>query len=77
MSKRNILIGYDAEQAERAMLADIEECGCTGKEGPRHTSDYTRNGTYYVHQCDSRSRFYNSVTGRVEGRSHCSCDYCF
>ena len=78
MSKQIQLYGEAAQIAAIAMMEDSIACGCNGARGPvAHSRDRLVNGVYIAYQCDSRSRSYNPATGRVEGRAHCTCDYCF
>ncbi len=79
MSKKRTFDGKVAIDAHMALIRDREACGCTVvvSAGPSHSRDYFNNGLYFAYQCDSRSRSFNSTTGQMEGRAHCSCEGCF
>jgi hypothetical protein len=78
MSRSVMLTGEAAEDAKLAMAYDEVSCpDCNPGNIVRHTRDFVRNGVYMASQCDSRSRWYNPKTKVVEGRAHCTCDYCF
>lgn len=66
-----------------ALKADIEDCGCTGKGPVPHATTYTHGdvpgsrAAAHSYHCRSGSRWFNPVTRQMEGRRHCTCDYCF
>lgn len=76
-------------EAQAAIEADKASCpSCkagtpvshnTGGVFSRRVSPIVKE-TYSVastYQCRSGSRWYNPATKKMEGRAHCTCDYCW
>lgn len=70
-------------EVSAALAADIEACGCKGKAGPTHATTYvhgdspTSKASAHSYVCRSGSRHFNPNTRQMEGRAHCTCDYCY
>ena len=87
-SWKTLKIEEITEMAE-AIEADRAACGHPGKSGmPDHNTGSTRmagvdnfgneyHAVAYTYHCRSGSRWFNPVTRKMEGRSHCTCDGCF
>ena len=62
-----------------ALDKEISGCGLCQQNYPvRHGVNYVdADGRATTHRCPSYSRFYNPLTRQFEGRSHCTCDYCW
>lgn len=66
---------YDAQEA---LDFDTFKCpGCVDGFRPKHGTTLITKNMCYTYQCASGSRWYNPATSMMEGRSHCTCDYCF
>lgn len=77
-----VLRGEEALRAAEALIAHRAQCTVSfghGTPGPMHDHmwyDMT-SGLFHNGGCSSGSLFYNVNTGKIEGRAHCTCDYCF
>jgi len=73
----------DIAECAAALAADIEACGCVGTTPVRHATTSTHGdspvskASAHTYQCRSGSRWFNPQTRKMEGRAHCTCDYCF
>lgn len=82
-----------AEIAECAAALAKDKADCltcqSGEAGPIHATtwthgDYPASGGHpggrasaHSHRCPSGSRWFNPETRQMEGRKHCTCDYCY
>ncbi len=77
----------EVAEVRAALLADMKDCpSCNTPGNPvKHATTYiTEAGERDTHvpaahsyHCRSNSRWFNPATRQMEGRPHCTCDYCF
>ncbi len=78
MKRAITLTGEAAKNAALAWKADMDACqSCVPGNIVSHGTSYSRADTFVTYRCNSLSRWYNPATKVVEGRAHCTCDYCF
>lgn len=78
MNRLQIYNPETVKLAAEAIAADIAACpSCKTGTPVSHCTSYIYNGTLYTRRCDSGSRWFNPATMQMEGRRHCTCDYCF
>ena len=77
----------DIADMRLAIYADQLDCTtCANLHNPvKHCTSYIvemserdgRLASAHTYRCRSGSRWYNPETRQMEGRAHCTCDYCF
>lgn len=83
----NSWVTYDVKEMGRVRLlvnADKKACPCSQNPNDPTTHIHTYFGAGLggvpfgrSYTCDSHSRYYNPKTGEIEGRAHCTCDFCY
>ena len=74
----------DIADVRLALATDTVTCASCIAGGPvKHGTTYIVEGregrgvSAHSYRCRSGSRWYNPQTRQMEGRAHCTCDYCF
>lgn len=75
----------DIAEVAAALAKDKEDCKTCAAGGmmPKHATTYvhgdtpTSKASAHSYHCRSWSRWFNPQTREMEGRAHCTCDFCF